>query len=236
MPKSHPPSELRPLAPDLFVAERPRRLLGVEVGTRMTVIRLADGALFAHSPIALEAGLRKQVDALGPVRHVVAPNRFHHLWIGDYAAAYPEARLFAAPGLARKRGDVAFHAELDDEAPPAWKGQIDQLVFAGAPLANEVVFCHRASRTLLMCDLVFHIGPESPPTTRLAFRLLGSYGRLGPTPLEKWIVVRDRAAARASLERILDWDFDRVIVAHGLVLERGGRDALRRGYAWLLGG
>lgn len=227
-------AEPRALAPDLWVTEHPLRFLGVEVGARMTVIRLADGSLFVHSPIALGADVAKRLDSLGRVAYVVAPNRFHHLWVPEFASAYPEARLFAAPGLPEKRRDIGFHAVLDDAAPLAWVGQMDQLLFRGAPLANEVVFCHRKSRTLLLCDLALHIGPESPPWTRLSFRLLGAYGRFGPTRFEKWVVVRDRAEARQSLERILEWDFDRVIVAHGAVLERGGREALRRGYAWLL--
>jgi hypothetical protein len=47
-------------------------------------------------------------------------------------------------------------------------------------------------------------------------------------------LVRDRPALRASVERILQWDFDRVVVTHGDVLEHGGKDALRAGFAWLL--
>jgi glyoxylase-like metal-dependent hydrolase (beta-lactamase superfamily II) len=64
-------------------------------------------------------------------------------------------------------------------------------------------------------------------------RLLSSYGRFGPSRLDPFLI-RDRRAARQSLERILAWDFDRVVVAHGDVLENGGPDALRAGYAWLL--
>ena len=84
-----------------------------------------------------------------------------------------------------------------------------------------------------MCDLAFNFGPRTAAPTRLLMRLLRSYGHFGPSTLDPWLI-RDRAAARQSLERILAWDFDRVIVAHGDILPSGGRDALRRGYAWLL--
>jgi hypothetical protein len=97
---------------------------------------------------------------------------------------------------------------------------------------NEVAFCHRASRTLLICDLAFNIGADAPFATRLAFRAVGGYGRFGPSLLER-LIVRDRAAARASLERILAWDFDRVVLAHGHILEHGGRAQMRDAYAWL---
>ena len=221
------------LARDVWVLERPLRFGGVQVGTRMTAIRLSSGALFLHSPVGLDDELRKALESRGAPRFAVAPNRFHHLFAGDYAQAYPELELWLAPGLESKRSDLAHAGVLGDEAPPGWSGEIDQVFFRGLPFANEVAFFHRASRSLLLADLAFNFDSASPPLTRLAFRLLGSHGRFGPTLLER-VLTRDRAAARESLERILAWDFERVIVSHGRVLESGGPDALRRGWAWLL--
>lgn len=226
---------LRELAENLWVAERPQRFYGLEVGARMTVIRLADGSLLVHSPLALDAALRRALDVRGPVRFVVAPNRFHHLYAGDLLRAYPEARLWVAPGVERKRPDLAFVDVLGDEAPAEWRNQVDQVFFRGRPLENEVVFLHRRSRTLVLCDLAFNFGPRAPATTRLVMRLVGGYGRFGPSRIDPFII-RDRIAARRSLERILAWDFDRVVIAHGEVLESGGRGALRAGYTWLLSG
>ncbi|HEX7408645.1 MAG TPA: DUF4336 domain-containing protein [Candidatus Binatia bacterium] len=224
---------LRELAPNLWVTERPQRFGGVEVGTRMTVIRLPEEKLFLHSPVTLDAGLRGELGRLGVPRFVVAPNRFHHLYAGEYTRAYPDLALFVAPGLETKRPDLAVRGVLNADAPPGWRDQIDQLLVHGYPLLNEVVFLHRASRTLIVSDLVFNIHDDSPSLTRLIFRLIGAYGRCGPSLLER-ILVRDRAAARDSLTRILTWDFDRVILAHGRLLESGGGAALRDGYAWLL--
>ncbi|MDX2166046.1 MAG: DUF4336 domain-containing protein [Deltaproteobacteria bacterium] len=224
---------LRQLAEDLWVVERPLRFAGVEVGTRMTVVRLRDGSLFLHSPVALDEALRAALLRVGVPRYAVAPNRFHHLFVGDYRRAFSTVRLFAAPGLAEKRTDLQFDAVLSAVPPPDWAGQLDQEFFAGLPIMNEVVFAHRASRTLITADLAFNFGPAAPFATRLAFRLVGAYGRFGPSRVEK-LLVRDRAAARAALQRILTWDFDRVVVTHGAVLESGGREALRAGYAWLL--
>ncbi len=224
---------LRELAGGIWTEERPQRFYGLEVGTRMTVIRLGDGSLLLHSPVSLDAGLRRELDALGRVRYAVAPNRVHHLYAGKVADAYPEARLWIAPGLERKRPDLVFVAVLGDEAPIEWRGEVDQTFFRGRPYENEVVFCHRASRTLIMCDLAFNFGPRAAPPTRFLMRLIRSYGRFGPSKLDP-LLIRDRAAARRSLERILGWDFDRVVVAHGEILEHGGREALREGYSWLL--
>jgi len=226
---------LRELDRNIWVAERPQRFYGLEVGTRMTVIRLAGGSLLLHSPVALDRGLRRELDSLGPVRFAVAPNRFHHLYAGGVRQVYPEARLWVAPGVEKKRPDLAFEALLGDEAPAEWKEEVGQVFFRGRPFENEVVFLHRPSRTLILCDLAFHFGPRAAPLTRMVMRLLRSYGRFGPSRLDP-LLIRDRAAARQALERILAWDFDRVVVAHGEVLESGGPAALRAGYAWLLAG
>jgi len=222
---------LTALAPDLWVATRPLPLIVGDIGTRMTVIRLADGSLFLHSPVKLDGETKSALDAIGPVRAVVAPSRVHHFYVGDYGAAYPQATLYAAPGLEKKRADVHFGAVLDDEPPPAWAGQIDQHVFRGTPIMNEVVFFHAPTRTLLLTDLAFNVVRPMPGRARFFLRLVNARG-FGPHRIIRF-GVRDRVAARASLERILQWDFDRITVTHGDVLESGGHEALRAAFAWL---
>jgi len=226
------PRPLRQLGPEIWVADRPQSFYGLVVGTRMTVIRLDDGSLLLHSPVKLDPGLRKELDALGPVRYVVAPNRVHHLYAGKVADAYPDSRLWIGPGLETKRRDLVYEAILGDEAPAPWRGQVDQVFFAGRPYENEVTFFHRKSRTLILCDLAFNFREGTHPVTRFWMKLIWSYGYFGPSKLDP-LLIRDRAAARASLEKILAWDFDRVIVAHGDVQESGGHALLREGYAWL---
>jgi hypothetical protein len=212
---------LTPLAPDLWVATRPLPLAVGDIGTRMTVVRLPRGGLFLHSPVRLDPPTRRALDAIGPVECVVAPSKVHHFFVGDYRAAYPEARLFAAPGLAEKRRDLRFDAELDDTSPPEWAGGIDQLLFRGVPLMNEVVFLHRASRTLLLTDLAFHMPRPPGGRARLFCWLVGARD-FGPHRIVRF-GIRDRAAARESVRRILAWDFDRIVVTHGDVLAADGK-------------
>jgi hypothetical protein len=200
----------------------------------MTVVRLPGPKLLLHSPIAAAADLLREVKALGPVAYLVAPNRFHHLFVGEWQRACPDASIYVAPGLETKRADLTIAGILADEPEPGWKDAVDQVLVGGFPFANEVVFFHRPSATLIATDLAFNVGSSSPPLTRLTFRLAGAYGRLSPTLLER-LFVRDRAAFRQSLERILEWPFDRVVVAHGEVSEKGGREGLVRGYSWILG-
>lgn len=224
---------LRELSPErLWVAEMPLRFYGVEVGTRMTVCRLSGGGLWLHSPVRLTEELREDLDRLGPVRFVVAPNKLHHRFVGDYPSAYPEARVYASPGLAEKRPDLPSHGVLGGAPEPGWAEDFDQTVFRGERQLEEVVFFHKASRTLILADLVQSGHPDSPRLTRLATRLNGTYERPGP-PAPVRLGFRDKAAARASLERVLSWDFERIVLAHGRIIETGGKAALEHAYSFL---
>jgi len=221
---------LTQLAPDLWVATRPLPLPVGDIGTRMTVIRLPDGGLFLHSPVQLDAETRQALDAIGPVRCVVAPSKVHYFFVAAYGSAYPNARLFAAPGLAEKRPELRFDAVLDDTPPVEWRGAIDQHLFGGATAINEVVFFHSASRTLVLTDLAFNMTTAPPGRARLFCWLVGATGHFGPHRIVR-AAIRDRRAARASVQHILAWDFDRIVVTHGDVLERGGRQQFEQAFA-----
>jgi uncharacterized protein DUF4336 len=230
------PSLLRPLGPNLWVVDRTMRNGPFEFGVRMSVIRLRNGGLVLHSPVALDQALRAELDALGPVRGAIAPDMAHHLFVADYQTGYPDAELFAAPGLPRKRPDLKFAAELSDEAPALWAAELEQHLVRGAPQANEVVFFHPESRTAIFTDLVFNLPAETRAdnlVSRLFFALMGAAGRFGPHRIMRWFFIRDRKATRDSIDRILRWDFDRVVMSHGDVLERGGKAAVREAFAYL---
>lgn len=224
---------LRALADGLWVAERPLRVLPfLDIGTRMSVVRGPDGGLVLHSPVEADAPTRAAIDALGPVRAVVCPNKVHHLFAGGWKAAYPEARLLGAPGLAAKRPDLPFDGELGDLPDPSLAGALACHPVRGIPYMNEVAFLHAASRTLLLTDLAFRPTAASSPGLRRWTWISRVRGGFGPNAVVR-ILIRDRAALRASIDHLLAWDFDRVTVTHGEVLESGGREALRRAWAWL---
>ncbi len=222
---------LEPFAHDLWVEARRLRFAGVETGTRMTVVRLADGGLFVHSPVLLDAETRKAVDALGSVKAVVAPSGFHHLYVGEWMRAYPNAVVCACPGLERKRRDLPWSRVLGDVPEPEWRGEIDQVFFAARKLESEVVFFHRASRTLICADAVFNLANHPSRFTRVVALLMGNR-KPGATLLER-LLIRDRRAAREQIDRMLAWNADRIVLAHGDLIETGGTEVLRRAYAWL---
>jgi hypothetical protein len=223
---------LRKLTDDLFVLDVPFRMAGMDLGGRMTLIRLPDGGLWLHSPVKLDADKRQAVDALGPVRFLVAPNTMHHLSLGDWATAYPSAKVLAPAGLRKKRPDLRIDVELSDVMDVGQSPTLELLLAHGIPKLEEFVFLHRPSRTLLLTDLAFNIHDSPSWLTRTYLKWSGAYGRLAPTMLLKSLV-KDKAALRAWRDRVLQWDFDRVVVCHGQVRESGGREALREAFAWL---
>lgn len=224
---------LRKLDENLWVAEQPLKFMGLEVGTRMTIVRLADGALWVHSPLRLTLEQRQAVEAIGPVRFLVAPNAFHHLFIGEWMAAWPEARAYASPSLPEKRKDLRFHSVLSEQAPSAWAGQIEVLPWRGAPSVGEVVFFHHASRTLVLTDSLHNPGADGAALANFVFKLLGGRMDRPSTWLIDRMVNRDRAAARRTVDAILQWDVQRIILAHGNVVEHDAARAFRAAYFWL---
>jgi hypothetical protein len=188
-----------------------------------------------HAPGPRTAALRAEIEALGPVRALIAPNLLHHMYLAECVGAFSQARVFATPGLREKLGSARVDEVLDEQAPSLWAKELDQLFVHGVPGMGEVVFLHRPSRTLLCLDLCFNVRSSPSLFTRLFMGANGALGRFGPSRLFRYAMMKDAQALRASLERILAWDFERVTVAHGDVLEHGGRAALRESFAWLAG-
>lgn len=220
--------------PDLWICPVPYRAMGLWIGRQLVVARLPGGRLWVHSPIPWTPALRAELASLGAVSHVVGPNRYHDECLREFQAEYPAARFHAAPGLAADRPDLRFAPVPLGNAPhPDWHGAIDQHLVRGMPRLNEVVFLHRASRSLVLADLAFNLGPGTHWLLSLIVKLDGAYGRLSPSRFCRSLM-KDRAAARASLEHILAWDFDRIVVGHGRNVETGGKAALRAAFAFLL--
>jgi Domain of unknown function (DUF4336) len=224
---------LREIDNRIWVTEAPQRFLGAEVGTRMTVIRLADGSLFVHSPVRLDDEIRATLDRIGPVRHVVAPNRFHHLYAADYRRNYPEAKLYAAPGLETKRRDLHFDVILSDDAPAAWRGQIDQLIFRGFTPLNEMVFFHRPSGTVLFTDLLFNLTHTDSAWTRVLLTVDGGFGAPAVARTFRLLMRTRKRTVMDSVARIMPWDFDRMTLAHGDIVERNAKSVLQDAYSFL---
>jgi hypothetical protein len=235
---------LKPVAAGIWIVDGPAlslSALGLSVSfpTRMTIVRLDDGGLWCHSPIALSDGLRLQVNALGPVRHLVSPNLLHYLHIGQWQRAWPDAVAWASPGVreraAAQGSDARFDADLAAGAPADWDGRIDQEIFQGGRFIREVTFFHRASRTLILADLIENFELDRVEKRwRWLLRAAGVADPDGKAPVEmRWTFWGHRDEARQSRARLIAWQPERVIIAHGRWYERDGTAELERALRWL---
>ncbi|MDK3016394.1 DUF4336 domain-containing protein [Pseudodonghicola flavimaris] len=230
---------LKPVAPDIsddiWLIDGPAiSFYHLPFPTRSTVIRLADGGLWVHSPIRLTDPLRAAIEALGPVRHLVAPNWIHYAFVAEWQAAFPQAESWAAPGVterARSRGmSLRFDHLLGDEAPEAWAGQIDQLVVKGSRVHREAVFFHRASRSLILTDLIENFETRKLPWwMRPLVRLAGISAPHGHMPPDMRATF-DKAALGGSIRTMLDWGPERLILAHGAWYRDNAAAELRRAF------
>lgn len=228
---------LRALGKDLFVIEGPvARDFGIGYTTRMTVIRLGDGSVWIASPVRVPFALIADIAALGPVRHLVSPTPRHYWRLHAWHALFPEAELWSSPitAVTVKNRELPQVAILGDHPPEAWAGDLDQAVVRGSGLVSEVFFFHAASRTLLVEDLIqVHERRPGHPLRNALIALGGVAGPRGGVPRDIRLAFRDRAAARQSIRRILAWDFDQLVMAHGPVITQAGRRTVEEAFAWL---
>ena len=238
----YPPFDvLKPVDSDIWIVDgRPLRTLGLAIPVRMTVVRLASGAIWLHSPTAHSPELQRQIEALGPIRALVAPNIGHWMFLKDWQRACGKARTFAVPMLRRrptvKRSGVVVDEVLGDTAPREWAEDIGQCLVRGGLGISEAAFFHRPSRTLILADLVQNFEPEKTAGAAwAALTVAGSMAPDGKAPIHLRFVMRlKRDRARQAASRMIEWAPERVIFAHGRWFDRNGSAELRRSLRWLM--
>lgn len=223
---------LTSFAEGVWIDSGPVRIVGTRLTTTMTVLRLGEGKLLLHSPLAMTAERRAEVEALGSVSHVYAPNLFHHLWIGDWATAFPSAQVHAAAGLAKKRPDLRVDRVHGSDAPRAFAGFVGEQPIDGFRLHETALF-YRPAQTLLVTDLVHNVGRPQDAWSKVYTKTMGFYDRVALSRALRWTAFSDRAAARRCIDTLLALPFERLVMGHGEPLKEGAREALREAYAWL---
>lgn len=216
----------------LWLREYPVGLAGARFHARMTVIKLRSGELLVHSPCAFDDALAAEVASLGRVAAIIAPGNLHWLHVGSCQRAFPDALTYVCPGVEERAKGLRFDFVLGDDAPPLWAEELSQVALQGTRVMREVAFFHRASRTLILVDLVENFTAATPGTNlplRILFRALGMWNRPSPAP-EYRFAWGDRARVREGMDRILAWDLERVILSHGDLITHDARQALAR--AW----
>lgn len=226
---------LTEFGPSLYVAEGPTvSFYGFPYPTRMAVARLADGSAWVWSPVALTEDIVRFMDSFESVGHIVAPNKIHHLFLAQWQDRWPEARMHAPPGLAQRKPDLRFDAELSDTADTAWATEIEQVIFRGSFAMEEVVFFHRESQTAMVCDLI----QRHPETTMSGWRgalmrLDSLVGENGSTPREWRASFLRRSKARAARDKVLSWNPERLLIAHGECAKIGAKEIIGKALEWM---
>lgn len=218
--------------PDFFTIDTPMPKGGIEMGARLSICRQRDGQLWVHAPLEITQDDQIAIQNLGPVAHIVVPNTFHYLQVGEFSTRFPEATVYAPKALESKLKAVP-HRNLDESAA-VFAADFDAVLFDTAPLLHEWVFCHRASGTLLLTDLCFNIAAPENFVGKVGAAALDLGNGLAPSrALRIDLAIGDRTRTRALLDTVLGWDFDRVSVAHDAIVESGGKAAFRAAFAWL---
>ncbi|MET4575752.1 DUF4336 domain-containing protein [Ottowia thiooxydans] len=216
---------LEPIDKNIWHAVHHFVAYGVPITSRMTVVCLPDRKLLVHSPIPLTGEMRAQMDALGSVAFIVAPNLMHHLFLGPLAKAYPAAEVYGPNGLRKKRPDLVSLKDLPAAEHAPWLPDLEHMAFEGFPAGKESIWFHRPSATLIVTDLV-QCWQDPLPWRATAYALLSGVRHQLAVPRTVRALVRDKQAAARSAKRLLEWPFTRVIVGHNSVVETGSHDLM----------
>lgn len=225
---------MKQIANNLWIVDGPSiKFSGLIFGTRMTIIKL-ENHLWVHSPVSVTEDLAGQISEIGHVRYIIAPNKSHHTFLPEWQQRYSDARFYAAPGLAEKRPDINFEEQLTENARFEWSPDIAHEVFGENRASNEVVFFHHKSRTLILTDLIVNIRTNN---FNLVQKAIAKFENItypnGSTPrMYRW-AMKSKKPAKRVLQKMLEWDPERVIISHGEWFRENGRAELEKRLSWI---
>jgi hypothetical protein len=226
-------TELNKIADNIWAVEGQASLMpGVKFPVRATVVRLSDGGLLVHSPIDFSGEMAASIGKLGEVSTLLAPNLFHHLFLGDAQNHFPDAQTICGAGMAKKKKDLRIDATFGDSLPGTLSDDFDHVMIEGAPRFDELVLLHRPSKSLIVADYFFNIHETEGLLSPLVLRMTGSYKKATQSKLWRKMT-KDRDAMVKSAKAVLDLDFERVIMGHGDVVD-DGRAFTKESLQWLL--
>ena len=223
--------KLQTLIPDcIWYMDQPIKFGPLQISSRMTLVKLSDGTLWVHSPIQLNETIKAEIDAIGTVSAVIAPNLTHHLSFKDFLNSCPEAKSCIAPGLDKKRKDLAGFAVIGDNR---WAEDFDSVFVAGLPVINETAWFHKATGTLILADLLFCFGSSQKRLNRVVARMLGVYERLAMSRTMRFSI-KNKEAFKASILTIEQWDIQRIILAHDAIVSKNAKQNLSEAFTGIL--
>lgn len=235
----------------------------IKIGGRGTLVKLTSGSLAVFSPVALtEASKAKVAEMGGDVRYIVALDYEHHIFVSEWAKAYPSAMLIGPEGLPEKRAKQQDDPKIGDEEfavvfrkdnkrevriGPEFDADFDYEYVDGH--ANlEIVFLYKPERVVIQADLLFNL-PPTEQYSKVPEAEVPQDGAIGkvfacvqnPRGDVKWlrrfnwyIASKDKTSFNESMERIARWDFVTMIPCHGDVMEGDGKEIFQNVFEWHL--
>ena len=216
---------MRRLAENLWLLEYPLSVLGTQHGRNVTVIRLRDGRLVLHSMAPFTEADREGIRERGEPAWLVEAMLLHDTYAAEGRKCFPGVPFLGPEGFEEI---VGFPVAPLVPPPSDWAGEVEVALIRGAPRLGEHAFLHLPSRTLIVADLIFNFDAGETGWNRFFHRHVAGFRRYpGTSRIFRWFV-SDREALRRSIEELLSWDFDRIVVGHGKVIEREGKELLCR--------
>jgi hypothetical protein len=222
----------------IWILEYPVRYSGMDLFGRMTVIRLSNSDLIIHDPCNINETIKREIDTIGEVKYIVAPGNYHHLFVNEFQKIYPKAETFLCPGLERKRPDIKFDWLLGNKPDHRWNNELDQVLVTGTRFMWEVVFFHKSSKTLIIVDLLENIGDDYQHPTGLLLRFwwkvvykMWNNPKAAPEYQMGW---GNKNIVKIALNKILDWNAERVILSHGEIVESNVKNTLQSAWKKIL--
>ena len=229
-------SVLQPFGDRIWICDGPRvRMMTIPFMTRMTVVEVEPKSLWIHSPVLPNVDFQREIDAIGTVRYIIAPNKIHSLGVSPWKERCPSAEVWVSPRFHERHPEAHVERFIHPNASPRWADEIDYLCFEGSSFLDEVVFFHKRSRTLILTDLIQRHDPDRESWFwRFVKRTAGVLGPSGGTARDLRLTFRDRNAAKASAKSLLEWNFDRVVISHGICITEDPHRYVENAFQWAL--
>ncbi|KAF9652360.1 hypothetical protein BDM02DRAFT_3153796 [Thelephora ganbajun] len=230
---------IREVAKDVWIFSKPFSRFGViPLGGRSTAIKLYDGGVWVLASTPLEAETKAKIDELGPVKFIIGPDQGHHLYLGEFKKAYPDAKLIAVEEAIQKHQgeDIKFDGSWGKDASDTKYGFEDEF-FPGFH-DERSCFPPQGFQDLIEADLLFNLTPKEQysKSKKITFPILTK--ALNPWSYAHkrlvWSAGSDKEVMRRDVKTVAGWDFERIIPCHGDVIEKDANKAWREAYKWYL--
>ncbi|MED7819720.1 MULTISPECIES: DUF4336 domain-containing protein [unclassified Francisella] len=213
----------------IWIIEYPIKYSGVKFSSRTTLVKLDDGSILIHSPCKIDEKLKKEILKLGEVSYIFAPGNFHHLYISSAQEAFPNSKTYICEGIEKKQPNLKYEGILTEKT---LLNEFKQQPILGSKIMNEVVLLHKETKTLIVVDIIENIGSKTKNTgfgIKIWWLIFRMWNKAKPAP-EYQLGWKDKKLAAQSLQTILEWDFDKIILAHGDLITHDAKQVAK--IAW----